>query len=71
MTDSRLHSTKPIDDEVPFEDAEKVSRDEAPYEENALVTPAATERQRIMPDRDVEPSARQADDLVEDKADAS
>jgi hypothetical protein len=71
VTDSRLHSTKPIDDEVPFEDAEQVSRDEAPHEEDALVTPAATERQRIIPDRDVEPSARQTDDLVEDKADAS
>ena len=71
MTDSRLHSTKPIDDEVPFEDAEKVRRDEAPQDEDALVTPAAAERQRIMPDRDVEPSARQAEDLVEDKGDAS
>ena len=71
MTDSRLHSTKPIDDEVPFEDAENVPRDEAPQAEDALVTPAAAERQRIMPDRDVEPSARQADDLVEDKGDGS
>jgi hypothetical protein len=71
VTDSRLHSTKPIDDEVPFEDAENVHRDEEPEAEDALVTPAAAERQRIMPDRDVEPSARQADDLVEDKGDAS
>jgi hypothetical protein len=71
VTDPRLQSTKPIDDEVPFEDAESVRRDETPQEEDALVTPAAAERQRIMPDRDVEPSARQADDLVEDKRDAS
>lgn len=70
MTDHRLHSTKPIDDEVPFEDAEEIRRDEAPQEADALVTPAAAERQRIMPDRDVEPSARQADDLVEDKGEA-
>ena len=71
MTDPRLHSTKPIDDEVPFEDADEVRRDEAPQEEDALVTPAAAERQRTMPDRDVEPSARQADDLVEDQGEAS
>ncbi len=71
MTDPRLHSTKPIDDEVPFEDAKEVDRDEAPQDEDALVTPAAAERQRVMPDRDVEPSARQSDDLVEDKGEAS
>jgi hypothetical protein len=71
VTDPRLHSTKPIDDEVPFEDADEVRRDEAPQEEDALVTPAAAERQRMMPDRDVEPSARQADDLVEDQGEAS
>ena len=39
--------------------------------EDALVTPAAAERDRTMPDRDVEPSARKADDLVEDKEGAS
>jgi hypothetical protein len=66
-----LHSTKPIDDEVPFEDADEVGRDEAPQEADALVTPAAAERQRVMPDRDVEPSARQTDDLVEDEGEAS
>jgi hypothetical protein len=71
VTDPRLHSTKPIDDEVPFEDADEIRRDEAPQEADALVTPAAAERQRIMPDRDVEPSARQTDDLVEDEGDAS
>jgi hypothetical protein len=71
VTDPRLHSTKPIDDEVPFEDADEVGRAEAPQDEDALVTPAAAERQRTMPDPDVEPSARQADDLVEDKGEAS
>ena len=71
MTDPRLHGTKPIDDEVPFADATKIRRDEEPNEEDAVVTPAAAERRRIMPDRDVEPSAREADDLVEDKGDAS
>jgi hypothetical protein len=58
VTDPRLHSTKPIDDEVPFEDASSVPRDEAPDDEDALVTPAATERERVTPDRDVEPSER-------------
>ena len=71
MTDARLHSDKPIDDEVPFEDASNVRRDEAPHDENALVTPAAAERDRVMPDRDVEPSGRLANDIVEDKAEAS
>ncbi len=71
MTDARLHSDKPIDDEVPFEDASNVRRDEAPQDEGALVTPAAAERDRMLPDRDVEPSARLTDDVVEDKAEAS
>lgn len=71
MTDARLHSDKPIDDEVPFEHASNVRRDEAPQDEDALVTPAAAERDRTMPDRDVEPSGRLADDMVEDKAESS
>ncbi len=70
MTDARLHSTKPIDDEVPFADAVDVPGEEAPADEDALVTPAAAERDRTMPDRDVEPSGRQTDDLGEDKRDA-
>lgn len=56
MTDARLHSTKPIDDEVPFEDALDVPRDEAPQDEDALVAPASAERARTMPDPDVEPA---------------
>ena len=51
MTDARLHSTRPVDDEVPFEDARDVPRDEAPNDEDALVTPAAAEREEADPDR--------------------
>jgi len=71
VTDARLHSTKPIDDEVPFEDASSVARDEAVADEDALVTPAAGQRGRMMPDRDVEPSARESDDFVEDRGDVA
>ena len=64
MTDARLHSTKPIDDEIPFDDAPAVDRVEPPEEEDALVTPAAAERERLMQatDPDVEPSERPGDD---------
>jgi hypothetical protein len=62
VTDARLHSTKPIDDEVPFDDSPPVDRVEPPQEADAHVTPAAAERQRIMPDLDVEPSGRPGDD---------
>jgi hypothetical protein len=60
MTDARLHSDRPIDDEVPFEDASEVQRDEPPEDEDALVTPAAAERSRIEPDPDVEPGTPRA-----------
>jgi hypothetical protein len=64
MTDPRLHSTRPIDDEVPFEDARNVRRDDQPEDEDALVTPAASERARTTPDPDVEPATpADADDL--------
>jgi hypothetical protein len=56
MTDPRLHSDRPIDDEVPFEPAEDVKRDEDPKDEDALVTPAASTRDRITPDRPAEPT---------------
>ena len=64
MTDARLHSTKPIDDEIPFDDAPPVDRVEPPQEVDALVTPAAAERERMMPaaDPDIEPSERPGDD---------
>jgi hypothetical protein len=58
MTDPRLQSTQPIDDEVPFRDAKDVARDEAPRDEDALVTPAAAERERTELDPDVESSQR-------------
>jgi hypothetical protein len=70
MTDARLHSTKPVDDEVPFADAVDVPGEKAPADEDALVTPAAAERDRTMRDRDVDPSGRQRDDFVEDRGDA-
>lgn len=54
MTDPRLHSTEPIDDEVPFEDADVVARDDAPEDEDAIVTPAAAERHRQRADLDLE-----------------
>lgn len=62
MTDARLHSTKPIDDEVPFDDSAPVDRVEPPQEADTHVAPAAAERRRIMPDPDVEPSGRPGDD---------
>jgi hypothetical protein len=61
VTDARLHSTKPIDDEVPFEDARTVRRDEAAEDEDALVTPAVAERKTAMVDPTVEPSTRESD----------
>ena len=64
MTDARLHSTKPIDDEIPFDDAPALDRVEPPQEADALVTPAAAERERLIPAADpgVEPSERPRDD---------
>jgi hypothetical protein len=56
MTQARLQSDKPIDDELPFDDGVPGDRVEAPQEIDAHVTPAAAERQRVMPDPDVEPS---------------
>ena len=58
MTDPRLQGTQPIDDEVPYRDATDVARDEAPRDEDAIVTPAAAERDRLERDPDVEPSGR-------------
>jgi hypothetical protein len=65
VTDPRLHSTEPIDDEVPFEDALAVRREEAPSEEDAIVTPAAAQREQRLEDQDRErsrPASEQADD---------
>jgi hypothetical protein len=46
VTDPRLHSTEPIDDELPFQEAEDVPSDERPEDEDAIVAPAAAERAR-------------------------
>jgi hypothetical protein len=54
MTDPRLRSTQPIDDELPFQEAEEVPDDDRPEDEDAIVTPAAAERARHLEDRDVE-----------------
>lgn len=64
MTDARLHSTKPIDDEIPFDDAPPVDRVEPPEEADAIVTPVAAQRERMMPaaEPDIEPSERPGDD---------
>jgi hypothetical protein len=67
VTDARLHSTKPIDDEIPFEDASGLPLEEAPADEDALVTPAAAERERTMPDRDVDPAKPPSDDVDPDR----
>ena len=55
MTDARLQSTKPIDDEIPFADATGL-RDAAPDRPDALVHPAAAERAATQRDGDVERS---------------
>ena len=61
MTDPRLRSTQPIDDELPFKDAEEVPDDERPEDEDAIVTPAAAERTRRLEDRDVERSTPESE----------
>jgi hypothetical protein len=61
VTDARLHSDKPIDDEIPFEDARTIRRNEAPDDRDALVTPVAAERENTLIDPTVEPSTRLED----------
>ena len=46
MTDPRLHSTEPVDDELPFQEAQDVPGEDRPEEEDAIVAPAAAERAR-------------------------
>jgi hypothetical protein len=58
MTDPRLQGTQPIDDEVPYRNAKDVARDEAPRDEDAVVTPAAAERERTNRDPGVVPERR-------------
>ena len=54
MTDPRLHSTEPIDDELPFQEAEDVPGEDEPEEEDAIVTPAAAERGRHEEETELE-----------------
>jgi hypothetical protein len=63
VTDARLHSEKPIDDEVPFGDAGDAPRDETLEDDPAIVTPAAARRERLEPDPDVDPGERERVDL--------
>ncbi|HET9084559.1 MAG TPA: hypothetical protein VFN41_09175 [Candidatus Limnocylindrales bacterium] len=60
MTDARLQSTKPIDDEVPFAESDG-DRDTAARPGDALVKPATAEREATQQDEDVEKS--QLDDV--------
>lgn len=53
MTDARLQSTKPIDDEVPFAESEG-DRDTAARPGDALVKPATAEREATQHDEDIE-----------------
>jgi hypothetical protein len=55
VTDARLHSTQPIDDEVPFAESAE-DREAAPRDTDALVTPAAAERDATQQDPDIEKS---------------
>jgi len=59
VTDARLYSTKPIDDEVPFEDSQNLD-DATPERSDALVHPAAAEHAK-RPDPDIEPSVLDKD----------
>ena len=54
MTDPRLHSTEPIDDELPFQEAEDVPGEDEPEEEDAIVAPAAAERARHEEETELE-----------------
>lgn len=69
MTDARLQSTKPIDDEIPFEDATEL-RDAAPDRPDALVHPAAAEREAMRPDTNVEKSQLDDAPVVPGETDA-
>ena len=53
MTDARLQSTKPIDDEVPFAESEG-DRETAARPGDALVKPATAEREATQQDEDIE-----------------
>ena len=54
MTDPRLRSTEPVDDELPFENAEGVAGEHEPENEDALVAPAAAQRARHLTDEELD-----------------
>jgi hypothetical protein len=62
VTDPRLHSTEPIDDEIPFQDAEDVPGEDRPEDENAIVAPAAAERARHEEETEVDEHAPPMDE---------
>ena len=68
MTDPRLHSTEPIDDEVPFQEAEDVPGEDRPEEEDAIVAPAAAQRQRHEEQTELDQHAPPSDEAVDPSA---
>ena len=64
MTDPRLHSVEPIDDELPFQDAEDVPGEDRPEEEDAIVKPAAAERERHEEQAELDDHAPPSDETA-------
>jgi hypothetical protein len=64
VTDPRLHSTEPIDDELPFQEAEDVPGEDRPEEEDAIVSPAAAERARHDEQTELEEHAPPSDETA-------
>jgi hypothetical protein len=64
VTDPRLHSTEPIDDEVPFQDAADVPGEDRAEEEDAIVAPAAAERKREEEQAELDEHARPSDEAT-------
>jgi hypothetical protein len=62
VTDPRLHSTEPIDDELPFQEAEDVPGEDEPEEEDAIVAPAAAERARHEEETELDKHAPPSDE---------
>jgi hypothetical protein len=57
VTDPRLHSTEPIDDELPFQEGEEVPGEDRAEDEDAIVAPAAAERARHEQETELEKHA--------------
>jgi hypothetical protein len=64
VTDPRLHSTEPIDDELPFQEAEDVPGEVRPEEEDATVAPAAAERERHEEETELDKHAPPPDEAA-------